>query len=440
MVYVRGMPEGILSAVRFAAGSKLRRDDPVPTALRLIRTTLPATWVVFADGRGLGIPTDQLLSADDAGGAAAVAFGGMQFDGLEDGWLCFRRVREILPEDQLAPERGRLLKVRPADVATVAASGRLAWPRTDTVDREHIAAIAPLIAPHVRRTPVVQANLEDFGLPPGDLWLKMESLQHSGSFKARGAFVHLLTRELPPAGVVAASGGNHGVAVAYAAMRRGVAAHIFVPTVSSPAKIQRIRDYGADLVVGGDRYADALEASMAYARESGALVVHAYDQRETLLGQGTVGWELEQQVPGVDTVMVPVGGGGLIGGVAAWFSGKVKVVGVEPENAPTLKNAVRAGHPVDVTVSGVAADSLGARRIGELVFPITQQYVKQVVLVPDDAIKVAQELLWSALRVVAEPAGATPLAALIAGAYVPGPGERVAVVLSGGNTTAVKFG
>jgi threonine dehydratase len=429
-----------LSTVRFATGSRIRRDDPVPTTLPLIRNAPPATWVVFADGRGLGIPTDQILSAGDAGGAAIASFGGMRFDGLEDGWLCFRRDREVLPEDQLAPERGRLLRVPPADIATVLVEGRLAWPRTDTVDRVHIAAIAPLIAPHILRTPVVRADLKDFGLPEAPVWLKLELLQHSGSFKARGAFVHLLTRDVPPAGVVAASGGNHGAAVAYAAQCQGVSASIFVPTVSSPAKIQRIRDYGANLVVGGDRYADALERSEAHARESGALMVHAYDDRETLLGQGTVGWELEEQVPGLTTVLVPVGGGGLIGGVAAWFAGRVKVVGVEPMNAPTLKNAMTAGHPVDVPVSGVAADSLGARRTGENVFAIAQQYIKQVVLVPDDAIVMAQELLWSALRIVAEPAGATPLAALICGAYVPGPGEQMAVVLSGGNTTAVKFG
>src|SRR5437867_6458047 len=215
------------------------------------------------------------------------------------------------------------------------------------VDRKSIEAVAAVVAPYLRVTPVVELDGADFGLAAFPLALKLELLQHSGSFKARGAFANLLMRLVPPAGVVAASGGNHGAAVAYAAMRRGVRAKIFVPTVSSPAKIQRIRSYGADLVVTGDRYADALAASEAWVARSSALAVHAYDQLETLLGQGTLGRELAAQAGALDTLLVSVGGGGLIGGIAGWYAGALKIVGVEPEAAPTLTHALRAGEPVD---------------------------------------------------------------------------------------------
>lgn len=217
-------------------------------------------------------------------------------------------------------------------------------------------------------------------------------------------------------------------------------AKIFVPTVSSPAKIQRIRDYGAELVVGGDRYADALAASEAWAAQSGSLPVHAFDQVETLLGQGTVGLELEAQAPALDTVLVAVGGGGLIGGIAAWYAGAAKVIGVEPRGAPTLTEALKAGRPVDAEAESIAADSLAPRRVGELMFPIAQAHVDRVVLVSDVAIRQAQEALWASARIVAEPGGAAPLAAFLAGSYTPAPGERVGVVISGGNTTAVDFG
>src|SRR5712692_3621239 len=213
----------------------------------------------------------------------------------------------------------------------------------DAIEREQIEATHSVIRSHVRLTPVVEVSGADFGLPPFPLTLKLEELQHSGSFKARGAFANLLMRALPPAGVVAASGGNHGAAVAYAAKQLGVSAKIFVPTVSSPAKIERIRAYGADLEVGGARYADALAASEAWVRQSGALPVHAFDQLETLLGQGTIGLELSTQAPSLDTLLVAVGGGGLIGGIAAWYAGGTKVIGVEPEGAPTLTEAMRAG-------------------------------------------------------------------------------------------------
>jgi threonine dehydratase len=222
-------------------------------------------------------------------------------------------------------------------------------------------------------------------------------------------------------------------------MRLGVPAKIFVPTIASPAKIERIRGYGADLVVGGERYADALAASEAWVAETGALVVPAFDQRETLLGQGTVGLELEAQVPDLDTLLVPVGGGGLIGGIAAWYRGQVRVVGVEPEAAPTLTKALAAGRPVDAEAGGIAADSLAPKRIGALVFPIAQRFVDSVVLVSDEAIRAAQQALWEALRIVAEPGCAASLAALLLGRYQPRHGERVGVLLSGGNTNAVDF-
>jgi threonine dehydratase len=310
----------------------------------------------------------------------------------------------------------------------------------DLIERTHIEAAHAILRPHIRRTPIAEVNGADFGLSPFPLTLKLELLQHSGSFKARGAFANLLTRVLPASGVVAASGGNHGAAVAYAAGQLGVAAKIFVPTVSSPAKIQRIREYGADLVVGGDRYADALAASDAWVRQSGALPVHAFDQLETLLGQATIGLELATQAPALDTLLVAVGGGGLIGGIAAWYRSRVKVVGVEPHGAPTLTAARNAGRPVDAETGSIAADSLAPRRVGELMFPIAQAHVHDVVLVSDAAIRSAQEALWSSLRIVAEPGGAAALAALLEGGYRPARDEQMGVLISGGNTTAVNFG
>jgi threonine dehydratase len=309
-----------------------------------------------------------------------------------------------------------------------------------TIDRARITATYELIRPHIRRTPVIEVEAGDVGLSGFVLILKLESLQRAGSFKTRGAFASLLTRAVPHAGVVAASGGNHGAAVAYAAMRLGVPARIFVPTVSSPAKIQRIRDYGADLEITGERYADALAASEAWTSRSGAMPVHANDQVETLLGQGTLGLELSAQAPALDTLLVAVGGGGLIGGLAAWYDRSLKVIGVEPETAPTLTRALAAGRPVDAPAGGIAADSLAPRRVGELMFPIAQRAVERVLLVNDADIRRAQETLWASVRVVAEPGGAAALAALLSGAYAPAAGERVCVLVSGGNTTAVDFG
>jgi threonine dehydratase len=269
--------------------------------------------------------------------------------------------------------------------------------------------------------------------------LKLELLQHTGSFKARGAFTNLMTRTVPPAGVVAASGGNHGVAVAYAAMKLGKRATIFLPSVSSPSKMHRIREYGAELVVTGDRYADALAASDEWAVKSGALRVHAFEQMETMLGQGTVGLEFEEQAPELDTLLIAVGGGGLIGGIAAWYSGRVKIVGVEPEAAPTLSDALKAGRPVDAKAGGIAADSLAPRRVGELMFPIARKFVDHVVLVRDDEIEQAQAMLWNVLRLATEPGGAAAFAALLSRRYQPQSGERTGVLLCGGNTIAVNF-
>jgi len=307
------------------------------------------------------------------------------------------------------------------------------------IDRDAIAATERLIRPYVRHTPLVTAEGRDFGAGFGPVRFKLEFLQHTGSFKARGAFASLLGRPIPLAGVVAASGGNHGAAVAFAAQRLGIPATIFVPGIASPAKLDRIRGYGADLVVVGERYAEALAASEVRVAETGALPVHAYDAPETLLGQGTVGLELEQDAPDIDTLLVAVGGGGLIGGIAAWYGGRVRVVAVEPEAAPTLHMALAAGRPVEAPAGGIAADSLAPRQVGALMFPLAQAHVAASVLVTDDAIRQAQVALWDGLRVVAEPGGAAAFAALLSGRYVPQPGERAAVLLCGANTTAVRF-
>jgi threonine dehydratase len=323
-------------------------------------------------------------------------------------------------------------------------TGPAATPAPATPTRERIAAMERLIQPRVRRTPVVELGAADLGLDvPASLTIKLELVQHSGSFKARGAFANLLARNVPPAGVVAASGGNHGAAVAFAAQRLGIPARIFVPTVASPVKMQQIRSYEADLVVEGERYADALAASERWTASSGAMSVHAYDQIETLLGAGTLAMELEEQAPDLDTVVIAVGGGGLIGGAAGWYAGRgrssPRLVGVEPELAPTLTRALEAGRPVDAEAGGIAADSLAPRRVGTLMFPLAQKHVDRVVLVSDDAIRSAQESLWRALRIVAEPGGAAALAALFSGAYRPGERERIGIVVCGGNTTAVDF-
>jgi threonine dehydratase len=308
-----------------------------------------------------------------------------------------------------------------------------------SINRDGIAATERLIRPYVRRTPTITVDAGDFGLSPAPLAFKLEFLQHSGSFKPRGAFANLLTRKAPETGVVAASGGNHGAAVAYVAMRLGIKAAIFVPKVTSQAKLDRICAYGAELVVTGEVYAEALAASERRVAKTGAMPIHAFDQPETLLGQGSVGLELEADRPEIDTFIVAAGGGGLIGGIAAWYAGKTRIVSVEPEAAPTLHDALKAGCPVDAPAGGIAADSLAPRRVGQIMFPIAQKFVADAVLVSDEAIIDAQRRLWDVMRVVAEPGGAAALAALLSGRYRPAKDERVAVLLCGANTTAVDF-
>ena len=305
------------------------------------------------------------------------------------------------------------------------------------ITHERIQATERVIRPYIRRTPILEVDGTDFGLDSIRITLKLELFQHAGSFKARGAFTNMLTREVPAAGVVAASGGNHGAAVAFAAMKLGKPATIFVPSVASKTKLDRIRQYGAELVIAGDRYAESLEASEAWTAQSGALPIHAYEGDETLLGQATLGMELEEQAPQLDSVLVAVGGGGLIGGVAAWYQNRVKVISVEPVEAPTLQRALSAGRPVDSPAGGIAADSLAPRQVGQQMFPIAQQSVHSALLVSDDEIIAAQKRLWETTRIIAEPGGAAAFAGLISGRYKPDAGERVGVIVCGANTDII---
>ena len=302
---------------------------------------------------------------------------------------------------------------------------------------EAITRAAERIAPHVHRTPLWRLPSRALKLPDGapafEVWLKLEHLQRSGSFKARGMFNRLLSQPIPAAGVIVASGGNAGIATAVAADALGVRAEVFVPALISPAKRARLEALGAQVVVGGAAYAEALQACEARQRETGALMTHAYDQPEVLAGAGTLAREIELDGGTPDTVLVSVGGGGLVGGIAAWFAGRSRVVALEPETAPTLHSARAAGAPVDVSVSGIAADSLGARRIGKLAWPITQQHVAQALLLSDAAIREAQLFLWQEWRLAVEPAAALPLAALRTSAYQPREGERVCLVVCGAN-------
>ncbi|WP_175863489.1 MULTISPECIES: threonine/serine dehydratase [Burkholderia] len=306
------------------------------------------------------------------------------------------------------------------------------------ITKEDIRVAAQRIAPFIRTTPVIQLEAGWFDVP-GDTFMKLESLQVTGSFKPRGAFNRLLGEPVPPAGVIAASGGNHGIAVAYAAQKLGVRAEIYVPNIATALKRKMLTDLGAQVVVAGDTYVEALAASEARAAESGALNVHAFDHPATVAGQGTIAIELDTQLPDIDTVLVSVGGGGFIGGIAAWFSGRVKVVAVEPENCPTLNRALQARMPVDVETGGIAADSLGCRRIGNVPFSILLPTVRDSVLVSDEQIRDAQRVLWEKLKIASEPGGATAFAALLSGAYVRSPGEKIAVVICGGNADPVSF-
>ncbi len=296
-----------------------------------------------------------------------------------------------------------------------------------------IDAAAVRIEGHVRRTPVIALEPGAFGLD-ARITLKLELLQRTGSFKARGAFNRMLANAVPQVGVVAASGGNFGIAVAYAARELGHRAEVFLPDTSSAMKLERLRSLGADVRVVPGYYPEALAASEARVAETGALFMHAYDQPEIVAGAGTIGPELSEQVPDASTVMVAVGGGGLIGGIASWFAGRVRVVGVESERCRSLSAALEAGEPVDVEVGGVAAEALGARRAGTIAFDVARRFVERVAVVSDDAIVDAIRRIWSEVRLAAEPGGAAALAALTAGAYVPAAGEHLVVVVCGANT------
>ena len=296
------------------------------------------------------------------------------------------------------------------------------------VDSEKIRAAWVKVLPYVLRTPIVQTDV--FGLP---LALKLEHMQHTGSFKARGAMNSLLSMDVPKVGLVAASGGNHGAAVAWAAARLGYKARIYVPEIAGPAKITLIKNLGADLVVVPGAYSNALEQALQYEAETNAAQIHAFDAPSTVAGQGTVMAEWEDQGLQADTVLIAVGGGGLIGGAMAWLEGRCKVVGVEPFNAPTLTKALQSGPQTTVEVSGIAANALGAKQVGRICYDLALETGITCVNVEDDAIAEAQLLLWGNLRQLVEPAGATALAALLCGAYVPQQGERVAVLLCGAN-------
>lgn len=300
------------------------------------------------------------------------------------------------------------------------------------MDITRIDAAAARLAGHVRRTPLLGAPALD-ALAGRRVLVKAEALQHTGSFKARGAFHSLISGDVPAAGIVAASGGNHGAAVAYAAAQLGIPARIFVPEIAGPTKIGLIRATGTEPDVVPGTYAEAFAASEAYRTETGAISIHAYDAPGTLTGQGTLGLELEAQAPDLDILLIAVGGGGLIGGVASWYREKLRIIAVEPENAPTLNRALANGAETEVDVSGIAANALGARRIGGLCHGIASDLGLESVLVTDDAIATAQRRLWSACRIAAEPGGATALAALTSGAFVPPDGAKIGVIVCGGN-------
>jgi len=287
----------------------------------------------------------------------------------------------------------------------------------------------------LRETPLWKLPASAFGLavPGVEVWLKLEHLQVSGSFKARGMMNRLLANDIPESGVVVASGGNAGIATAAAAKALGVRCQVFLPGVSPEAKRARLRALGAEVVVVGELYPDALAACLTRQRETGALLTHAYDQPEVVAGAGTLGHEIEAQGGLPDSVLVSVGGGGLIGGLAGWFEKRARVVALEPEKAPTLFRAREAGEPVDVEVGGIAADSLGARRIGAISWEITQQQVQHALLLSDESIRAAQQWLWKEMKLAVEPAAALPLAALQTGAYVPREGEKVCLIVCGAN-------
>ena len=300
-----------------------------------------------------------------------------------------------------------------------------------TLNRTAITQAAKRIAPFIRKTPVMDIIVPGIDKP---VCLKLELFQHTGSFKPRGAFNNLVGAKITKAGIAAASGGNHGAAVAYAAKTLGIAARIFVPTISSPAKVARIAGYGATIVQEGANYQAAVGLCQDYVRESGAMNIHAYDMETTLTGQGTLARELEEQAPDLDKILVAVGGGGLIGGIATWYQSKSKVIGIEPETCNCLSAALAAGNTININPAGLAADSLGASSAGSLMFPIAQKYVSHVALVSDADIRNAQRYLWTNAQIVTEPGGAAAFAALLSGAYKPAKNERVGVIVCGANT------
>jgi threonine dehydratase len=306
------------------------------------------------------------------------------------------------------------------------------------IDRPAIALAAARIQTYVRHTPIMRVSGSDFSTD-STVTLKLEHLQHAGSFKPRGAFNRMLSSNIPLAGVIAASGGNHGAAVAYAAKTLGVPAEIFLPAGTPQAKVDRIAAYGARVIRGGQTYAEAYAACRTRQVETAALDVHAYDHADVLAGQGTLGRELERDAPDLTHILVATGGGGLIGGIVAWYASSAAVISVEPEGCPTLHNALRAGHPVEVPVNSVAADSLGAKTCGALMFPLAQAHIAAAVLVKDEAIVAAQRLLWERFRVIAEPGGSVAAAALLSGAWTPPRGARVGVIICGANTDPAKL-
>lgn len=301
------------------------------------------------------------------------------------------------------------------------------------ISKQAIETAYQKIKPHLRRTPSIISGKNTFGLTDC-IHLKLEHLQHSGSFKARGAFNSLQNADVPEAGVAAASGGNHGAAVAFAAKTLGIKAKIFVPEISNPAKVDKIRACGADVHVEGAAYADAAELCAAYQNQTGAINIHPYDAVDTINGQGTVALEWAEQCPSLDTIFVSVGGGGLVAGIAAYFTGSnTRVIAVEPEGSCSMHAALKAGKPVDVELDSIAANSLGAKRCGTLPFEVAQSHLSDSLLVADDHILTAQRRLWREMQLVVEPGGATALAALLSGIYTPAEGERVGVLLCGGN-------
>lgn len=305
------------------------------------------------------------------------------------------------------------------------------------ISQQDITEAARRIAARVRHTPILRLRAGAFGLAC-PVVLKLELLQYTGSFKPRGAFNRMLSADLPPAGVIAASGGNHGAAVAYAARALGVRAEIFVPESTPQTKLDRIAGYGASVRRGGAMYSEALDASRTRQRESGALEIHAYDHDAVLAGQGTIGRELETDAPEITHLLVATGGGGLIGGIAAWYSSRIQVISVEPEGCPGLHNALAAGKPVPAPVGGLAADALGARQVGERMFEVARTHVARAVLVSDDAIRAAQRALWESCRLIAEPGGATALAAVLSGAFIPQANATVGILVCGANTDPAK--